>query len=136
MAMYYLDTSIYIDYYENRKDKFRPLGDWAHRLLALIEANDDVLLISAFVISELEKHFSEKEVKDILNNYKGVLYKIEFTEKQYKEARKICSDRKIPLGDALHAIIARDENAILVTRDKHFEKLSDIVECRRPEDII
>ena len=26
---YYLDTSIWRDYYENRSDKFRPWGEWA-----------------------------------------------------------------------------------------------------------
>lgn len=123
---YYLDTSIYIDYYEDRKDKFRPLGDWAHRLLALIESNNDVLLVSDFLIEELESHFSKKKVDDLLNTYKGIIKRVEFTEKQFKEAKNIVNKKKVPVGDALHAIIARDNKAILVTRDHHFEELTDI----------
>ena len=33
---YYLDTCIWRDYFENRSDKFRPLGDWAFSLIKLI----------------------------------------------------------------------------------------------------
>lgn len=133
---YYLDTSIYIDYYENRVDRFRPLGDWAHRLLALIEAKNAVLLISDLLISELESHLSKEQVKELLETYDGVIKKVKFIDKQLKEAREIANKRKIPLGDALHAIIARDNKALLVTRDHHFEELADITLSKKPEDLI
>ncbi|MBI3026645.1 PIN domain-containing protein [Candidatus Woesearchaeota archaeon] len=48
------------------------------------------------------------------------------TEKQREEAKKIAEERNVPAGDALHAIIARDNDLILVTRDSHFRKLEDI----------
>jgi len=130
---YYLDTSIYIDYYENRSDKFRPLGDWAHMLLSLIECNGDVLIISDILIEELNRYIKSENV---FQDYKGQIEKIEFTRKQLEEARKFATERKVPLGDALHAIIARDSNAVLVARDKHFEKLRDICESKKPEEII
>lgn len=133
---YYLDTSIYIDYYEDRKDKFRPLGDWAHRLLALIESNNEVLLISDFLLAELESHFSKSKVNSLLSEYKGTIEKVEFTEEQFKEAKLAANKNKVPVGDALHAIIARDNNAVLVSRDHHFEELTEICLAKKPEEII
>ena len=44
--------------------------------------------------------------------------------------------RNVPRGDAIHAIIARDYELILITRDKHFQNLKDIAECYKPEEII
>ena len=37
--------------------------------------------------------------------------------------------------DILHAVLARDNKAVLVTRDFHFETLQDIVEIKAPEEI-
>ena len=50
---FYLDSSIWRDYYENRKDKFRPLGEWALRLIKNIIENKNYILYSDFVIKEL-----------------------------------------------------------------------------------
>ena len=61
---------------------------------------------------------------------------VEVKENQLKEARKINRERNIPFKDALHAILARDNCAILVTRDHHFEELQDIAVCKKPEEIL
>ena len=53
-----------------------------------------------------------------------------------KAAKKIAKERDVPAGDALHAIIARDDDLILVTRDRHFRKLEDISKHHKPEEII
>jgi len=133
---YYLDTSIWIDYYENRSDNFRPLGDWAHKLLSLIDCNKDVLLISSLLMEELELHFSQKEVCSMLEPYKEIMTTIKVNQNQLAEARQKAKERDIPKADALHAIIARDNNAILITRDHHFEKLIDITRSCKPEELI
>jgi len=52
------------------------------------------------------------------------------------EAKKLAEQRNIPRGDVLHALIAKKHNFILVTRDKHFNFLTDIVKYFKPEDII
>ena len=52
-----------------------------------------------------------------------------------EEAKKIATERNIPVGDALHAIIARDNNLVLVTRDKHFENIEDISKHFKPEEL-
>ncbi len=38
--------------------------------------------------------------------------------------------------DALHAVLSRDNGAVLITRDAHFELLSFMVEVKKPENLI
>lgn len=87
---YYLDTSIWRDYFENRTDRFRPLGEWAFLFIKKAVQNSDLIL------------------------YSGCL----------------------AFGDTLHTILARDNKAIMVTRDKHFYKLKDVVCIKKPEELI
>ncbi|MBS3110269.1 PIN domain-containing protein [Candidatus Woesearchaeota archaeon] len=61
---------------------------------------------------------------------------MESTEKQTGKAKDLSSKRKVPKADALHAVLARDNKAVLVTLDKHFKKLSDISKPKRPQDLI
>lgn len=133
---YYLDTSIFIDYYENRSDRFRPLGEWAQRLLAMIQSSGDILLISDILISELKNHFPKDDLNKILTGFYLAIEHMEFDEHQLHEARILSRERNVPVGDALHAIISRDCDAILVTRDKHFLELTDISAPKKPEDLI
>jgi predicted nucleic acid-binding protein len=133
---YYLDTAIWIDYFEDRKDKYRPLGDWAHRLLSLIEEAGQTVLTSELVMIELEKYLPAEKVKKYLDTYKKILQQVDSTEKQAYEARAIASKRNLPVQDVLHTILARDNDAILITRDHHFEALRDIVRIMKPEELI
>ena len=66
----------------------------------------------------------------------GLLKKVEIKEKQIKEAVRLRNNLKIPFGDVLHAILARDNNAIMVTRDRHFEEVQNIVNIKKPEELI
>ena len=57
-------------------------------------------------------------------------------QKNNQEADKIIKERNLPLGDVLHTLLARDNNLILVTRDKHFKELTDISKFYKPEELI
>ena len=57
-------------------------------------------------------------------------------EKKLKEADDLSKEHKISLGDAVHGILARDNNAIMITRDRHFRKLKDKITIKKPEDLI
>lgn len=133
---YYLDTSIWRDYYESRYDKFRPLGEWALMLMNKIVKDKDIILYSELVVEELKVKYSEEEIRRIFEIVKNRLLKINISELQAKEAYILCKNRNVAFGDALHAILARDNKAILITRDEHFLKLTDIVEIKKPEDLI
>ena len=56
---YYIDTSIWIDLYEDRKGyQDEPLGEYALKLLSFIKANKADLFISDMLIRELEGYYS------------------------------------------------------------------------------
>lgn len=135
---FYLDASIWRNYYENRSDRFRPLGEWALNLLNNALENEDFILYSDMVIKELQIKYGSEEINKILGvvSKRGLLIKAGISESQSKEAAALCRQRKVAFGDALHAILARDNNAIMITRDRHFLELADIAEVKRPEELI
>ena len=55
---------------------------------------------------------------------------------QMEEARRMKMYIDIPYKDILHALIARDNEAILIYTDKHFEKLRFLIEIKKPEELI
>ena len=59
---YYLDTSVWRDYYENRSDRLCPLGEWALQLLCWIVRNKYKALYSDFVLHELGIEYSTSEI--------------------------------------------------------------------------
>ncbi|MBC8501468.1 MAG: type II toxin-antitoxin system VapC family toxin [Nanoarchaeota archaeon] len=133
---YYLDTCIWRDYYENRSDKFRPLGEWALELLNLIIKNKDEILVSELVIKELGTEYSKGRIKDLFEINGVTILFIPTLQQQRFEAIKLSQKRKVHASDALHAVLARDNKAILVSRDNHFLELLDIVDVKKPEDLI
>ena len=134
---YYIDTSIWIDLLEDREGyNNEPLGDFALKLFSLIKAKRATLVISDLLIRELEGYYSPEEINGMMIPFQKITEKIIATKEQRVEARKIAGERNLPPGDVLHAILARDSNLILITRDKDFKKLEDISEHHKPEDII
>jgi len=116
----------------------RPLGEWAFRLLKKIIENKDIVLYSDLVVEELSKDFGEKEIAEIFEiiKSKGLLEKVNISKEQVSEAIQLKNKFKIPLKDAIHAIISRDSYAILVSNDNHFSKLKEIMNVRKPEELI
>jgi len=138
MDIYYVDTLVWRDYHENRTDKFRPLGEWAFDFFKKVLNEKDTILYSYFVEIELKKDYNEQEIEKIFEIIKkhDLLKKIEINELQLKESRKISRERNLPFGDVIHAILARDNSAVIVTRDHHFEELQDIAICKKPEELL
>ena len=137
MTRYYIDAFIWRDYFEDRRDKFRPLGEWALRMLRAIIEDNDIILYSEIVEDELRKAYSQKEITDIFSLVPPEIFiKVEISENQRKEAFYLSRKLKMFFKDVLHAVLARDNNALLVSRDKHFYELQEYVEIKRPEDLI
>jgi predicted nucleic acid-binding protein len=132
---YYLDTAIWIDMHENRTDRFRPLGEWAFELLRKIRKEKHTVVYSDILIDELLRKYSRQEIQKIFGIAQQ-LEKVITHKEQLKEAAKLCKYLKIPWGDCLHAILARDSGAIMVTRDRHFEQLHCIIKAKKPEDLL
>lgn len=136
MELYYVDTAIWIDLYEDREGYMNePLGYFALNLLSLIKMKHR-LLISDLLLRELESFYSIPEINGMINPFEKIITKVQVSPKQKNEAQLIFTTRKLPKGDILHAIVARDMNAILITRDKHFQQLRDICSYYKPEDLI
>ena len=133
---YYLDTSIWMDYYEDRKDPSKDIGEFAFKLLCRLLASKSRIVVSTFLLNELETAYSLDKIRGLTLPFKGLMERVDVSDKQREEAKKIAQERGIPKGDVIHAILARDSNAILVSRDKHFQLLKDICKVVKPEEII
>ncbi len=132
---FYIDTSIWIDFFEDRKDNLKPLGEFAFQFLKKCKKYKCKIIFSEPLIFELKK-FSEQWLNEIFSSFKELLAIVSISENQRSEAEQIAKKRGLPFNDIFHAIIARDNNAIIISRDKHFEELSDLVECFAPEEVI
>ena len=134
---YYIDTSIWMDLYEDRKGyNNEPLGDYAFKLLSVIKTRKDKLIITDLLIRELEINYSVPEINGMMKLFEDIIEKIIINKEQMEEASKIAKERNVPSGDVLHAIITRDYDFIFITRDKHFRQLVDICAHYKPEEII
>jgi predicted nucleic acid-binding protein len=140
MVNYYFDTCIWRDHYENRfGPKGRPLGSYASKLFMQIMINEDIILFSDLLVKELKIAFDQKDVEEMLNilSMMNILRRIDISSEERSEAKKLSSDREVSFGDALHAVLARNNNAILVTQnEKDFKKLIDISEYAKPEHLL
>ena len=134
---FYLDTAIWMDYFENRGNGIKPLGEFAFLFLKKCEREGARVIVSDKVTEELEAYYSEQQIRLMLSSFGGVLVKVNHTEKQAREAFALLKKfkREIPFADILHSIIARDESAVLVTRDRHFESIGS-AKVRSPEELL
>ena len=134
---YYFDTSIWLDFLENRNEPNFPKGNRVEELIRKITASDSRIVWSGAIMDELSIQRADQEkIEYSIDFLKNILIFVECTDRQWRRARDLSSRREVPLFDALHALIARDWKATIVTRDKHFEKLTDIVKYEKPEDLI
>jgi predicted nucleic acid-binding protein len=136
MLRFYIDTCIWRDYYENRVDRFRPLGEWAFRLLQHISDRGNALILSDVVIKELRRYYTAAQINTLLDAFVEQIIVVSTGSPIVREANILMKQRKVSMGDALHALLARRSGAILVTRDTHFLQLTDIVEVKKPEELL
>jgi predicted nucleic acid-binding protein len=131
---YYLDTSIWIDIYDKRGYN----GEIAKKLMEKIIICNKKIIYSDVVILELKKlGFSEYEINQMFSIAKPDNLKlVHSTKNQVEESQRLAKQRDVPLRDALHAVLARDIDAKLVSRDWDFEKLKDVTKAKKPEDLV
>ena len=130
---YYLDTSIWLDFFEKRGNN----GKLAYNLLNfIINKNYKIIFSEAIKDELLEYGMLIESIRSFLYIFKRNILCLYVNKKQFGKAKDLSNKRNIPVLDALHAIIARDNSAIMITRDRHFDKLLDIVKYKKPEEII
>ncbi len=136
MKKYFFDTCIWIDLYESRLGfNNEPLGEHAFNLIRRIIKSGCRIVISDLTLKELEMNYSEGEIKALIKPFESFLEKTYATKEQIKEAKRISIKRNLPAGDVLHALIAKENFFLLVTRDKHFRQLKDLAKPYKPEEI-
>jgi len=134
---FYFDTSIWLDFLEKRDEPNLPKGTWAKELIEKIIKNKDKIVLSEVIKNELiGLGYSRYELESIFFPFQKILISVYSNKKQFGKAKDLSDKRNIPLFDALHATLARDNHSILITRDKHFDKLLDIVSYKKPEEFI
>ena len=134
---YYFDTSIWLDFLEKRDEPNMPKSEWALKLVDNITNNNDTIILSDNNILELENiGYLRYEIEDLLSSLKYFIKYVESNSKQIGKAKDLSQKRNVPKRDALHALIARDNQAILVTLDSHFNELRDICRPYRTNELI
>ena len=137
MRKYYFDTSIWLDLFENRDEPGLPKSRFVKELVNKILKMDGRILYSDVVMTEMsEISYPYNEIKQKFATLIKILVYVESTKTQFGKAKDISSKRKVPKRDALHALLARDNGAVMVTRDKHFNELRDITIPKKPEECL
>ena len=112
----YIDTNVWIDYFLNRSDRLRPLGDFAHELLKKTISCKYKVAISDWLKKEINstghtQPFSEIE-KELQRWNKIIFIKTSFDDINNAKKTK-------HWHDSLHEILAIKSNAkYLVTRNQ------------------
>ncbi len=134
---YYFDTSIWLDFFENRDEPKIKKGTWAKMLIEKIINDNGKIVLSEVVKNEMiALGYSRYEIEELFKLFQNILINVYSTERQFRRAKDLSKKRKVPLFDCLHTILARDHRAIMVTLDRHFNKLLDIYRYRKPNELI
>ncbi len=134
---FYLDTCIWRDYFENREDRLRPIGEWAFALIRQIIENEDLIIYSEIVNEELMQDYPAEKIHSLLEIVPHkLLIEVNASSEEVEKSISISRALKIPRNDVLHALIAKNKKAILVTRDAHFSLLQEMVTVKLPEELI
>ncbi len=134
---FYFDTSIWLDFLEKRDEPNLPKGTWAIKLIRrIVNAGDKILFSDNNMLELINLSYLESEIEELLTALESSIIYIEATEKEIGKAKDLAQKRNVPKRDALHALIARDNNALLITLDNHFKELIDIIKPNSPQDFI
>lgn len=135
----YIDTNIYMDHFDGRVDKLRPLEEFAFQVFKKVIEGEFQIIISPLVLDELFYNSYEPVTKNLLSDFeaKGKITFIEITSEDIQKARTICKERKTHFNDTLHAVLAHKAQAsYLITRNiKDFIELEDLVRVILPENL-
>jgi len=133
MKFYYFDTSIWLDYYEKRGKN----GEHAFNLILKIIEEDSAIIYSDLHIRELKGlGYSIEQINDVFRIVKpDNIRRVHISRELEDKARELATQRKIPVRDAIHALTARYNQAIMVATDKHFHEVRHVIEAKNPEEL-
>ncbi|MCX6710196.1 MAG: PIN domain-containing protein [Candidatus Woesearchaeota archaeon] len=137
MPRYYFDTAIWIDILNDRVGfQNEPLGEYGLKLAEQIISSGNKIVISDAVLDELLRYFSLEELNGLFRQFEKNMLKVFSTSKERREAALLASLKNVPSGDALHALLAKRTNSILISRDNHFCLLDYVSKHFKPEELL
>lgn len=136
MTLFYIDTNIWLDFHFNRTDKNRNLGLIASKFFYYILRNESKIAISSKLFEELNGKLSINEINGLIVPFIKRLVNLKESRELHNLSEQISKERNIPKTDVLYALLAKENNAIVITRDNHFKQLSDICISKRPEELL
>lgn len=139
MTKIYVDTNVYLDYFEGRTDYMRPLGDFAYEVFQRTLSCEFTIVFSSLILDELEHNIKSERIADLLLELedKNKIIKIVPKREEREIARKIVKERNTPFNDTLHALLAKNSGSdYFITRNiKDFLELQDFVKILLPEHL-
>jgi len=126
----YIDADVWLNF---------PASHYAEELLEKALREKWIIVISGVVKEEiLKKKIALADLEEKLDRLMQVnlLEEIEAEKEDVELSRKIIRERGLHFPDSLHAALAIRARAIIVTRTKHFELVKNLVEVRKPEDLL
>lgn len=135
-----VDSNIFLDYYLDRRDSLLPLGEFASQIIERAVGCEFFVVICDLILQELESvlKLKQERIERLILSELSKKHKLLFVEHDSAlalEAKRIAAERSLPVNDCAFALLARKNGAIVVSRDRHFEKLADIAEFCRPEEL-
>lgn len=137
MKKIYVDSNIFLDFWLDRMTGLKPANYYAEELFKNCIRCLYKIVISENTIIELSENFPAKNIEKKLDVFKK-LSKLEIVSVQIDDlikAKKLALDRDIPVHDAVHALIAKKLMIPLITRDKHFSQVDDLITVKAPEEL-
>ncbi len=128
----YFDTCIWLDFYFKRG--YHSIV--AYKLFQVALATSAHVFVSDIVVKEL-KHLGlpMDAILAIFSVIKPIIHHLHASKMQIEESVRLGEALQVPRSDVLHAILARDADSVLVTRDRHFKRLR-FVATSRPEELL
>lgn len=133
-----MDTNIFLDYWWDRGSGLKPTGILAKQFFDDTRACKYSFVISSFTLKEIELNFKRPDlVKEFLDGFDklGKLRVVKVTQEVIDSAKRMRGVDEVPVHDRIHALMAKKEGAVLVTRDKHLGMLERIVQALAPEEL-
>ena len=134
---YYFDTSIWLDFLEERDEPHFLKSTLIRQLIEKIVLSGDHIIVSDMNMMELEKlGYTHYELAILFDALRPLIIFIESSQEQLRRARDLAHKRAVPKADALHALLAREYSAFFIASDAHFKQLTDIVRAHRVEEFL
>ena len=136
----YLDADVWLNFWLDEMLGLLPASHYAEELLKKALKEKWTIVISEEVKKEIKRAgVSMEDLEEKLFDFRlgSILEEVEVEERDVEVARKISRERRLHASDAIHAALAIKSKAIFVTRNiKHFKVVEDVLEIRKPEDLL